>query len=685
MADHVSFLLVDDRPENLDVLEALLRREGLDILRAGSGPEALELLLVHDVALALLDVQMPDMSGFELAELMRGTARTRDVPIIFLTASGHDEERRFRGYEAGAVDFLEKPLDADILRQKADVFFRLDRQRRDLLRQRDALEASEARFRAIVESEVQILFRVDPSGAVLEAPGWTAVTGQPREALVGDGWLARIHPEDRAQAAALWAERPPTQKAPRVPYRVRTGAGTWRWFEGFAAAVRDDAGRITEWVGTAIDIHDRRAAEQALHQHQQELEQLVEERTAALLRAADEQRRAEEASRQAEKLAALGQLTGGVAHDFSNLLQVIASGVSLLARPKLTETRQAKVIEGMQAAVESARTLTGRLLAFARQQPLAPETFDLAQRLPALSGLLRSTLGAGIRVETDTAPDLWPIRCDPTQLEVALLNLAVNARDAMPRGGTLAIRASNTRLPAEGERAAGDYVLITVRDTGEGMPPAVLARAFEPFFTTKEVGKGTGLGLPQVFGFARQSEGEVRIESEPGRGTTVLICLPRATEAAAAARDRQAAASRGAVMETLRSSTGRTVLVVEDNEQAGDFAAQLLEELGYQTLRAGSGPEALEMLAELPEVDAVFSDIVMPGGVNGVQLSTWLRQRHPRLAVLLATGYSATLVAEGLPEGVEVLRKPYRLDDLASGLRRAFAAVAPEMSERALG
>jgi CheY-like chemotaxis protein len=299
-----------------------------------------------------------------------------------------------------------------------------------------------------------------------------------------------------------------------------------------------------------------------------------------------------------------------------------------------------------------------------------------------MSALLLRTLGAGIRVEVALSPDLWQVRCDPAQLEIALLNLSLNARDAMPKGGTLTVSAGNTRLAADGERAAGEYVSVAVRDTGTGMPPAVIARAFEPFFTTKEVGKGTGLGLPQVFGFARQSGGEVRIESEPGRGTSVTIHLPRATGTAPdATREVQPPEDSCAVMDALRNSAGQTVLVVEDNERAGDFAAQLLEELGYQTLRAGSGPEALEMLAEIPRVDALFSDVVMPGGMNGVQLAACVRETYPHVALLLATGYSATLVSDGLPKGVQVLRKPYRLDGFAAGLRNAFAAVVPTATE----
>jgi PAS domain S-box-containing protein len=678
MAEPVRFLLVDDRPENLDGLEALLRRDGLELLRAASGPEALELLLVHDFALALIDVQMPGMNGLELAELMRGTARTRHVPIIFLTAGGADEDRRFRGYEAGAVDFLEKPVDPHMLRHKAEVFFQLDRQRRDLLRQRDELEASEARFRAIVEAMPQIAFITQADGRVdFVSSRFREVTGLPPEAAFGDGWATALHPEDRDRCAEAWSAAVAAGTPYTIEQRLRTPDGGWRWFLTRAVPLRGPGGAVLRWFGTATDIAEIVAAREVKERQAEELERLVRERTHALLRAAEEQRRAEEASRQAEKLAALGQLTGGVAHDFNNLLQVVSSGAALLRRSGTREEQRDAVLDGMVAAVATARDLIARLLAFARRQPLAPETFDLAERLTRMSGLLAHTLGPRVRVEVDFAADLWPVHCDAAQLEVAILNLAVNARDAMPEGGTLTLEARNAALPAGSERPAGEHVCLAVRDTGEGMPPAVLARMFEPFFTTKEVGKGTGLGLPQVFGFAKQSGGEVRIESEQGRGTTVILHLPRAAAAPVAL-----AAAAGAVADGSRAPTGRTVLVIEDNRQAGDFAAQLLEELGYRTLRAASGVEARRMLASGLEVDAVFSDVVMPGGLSGVELAAGLRETHPHVAVLLATGYSAGFAA--VPKGVETLRKPYGLDDLAAGLRRASVAVAPARTEETI-
>ncbi|MCX7376086.1 MAG: ATP-binding protein [Alphaproteobacteria bacterium] len=442
------------------------------------------------------------------------------------------------------------------------------------------------------------------------------------------------------------------------------------WFRN--AVVRLDAERL------AISVQDmtaEHAARETLARSHAELEALVEARTAALLRAADETRRAEESARQHEKLAALGQLVGGVAHDFNNLLQVIGSGAALLRRPAITEARRAAVLEGMERAGETARELTGRLLAFARQQPLVPETFSLNARLVGMSALLRQTLGGAVQVETELAPDLWQVHADPGQMELAVLNLAVNARDAMPKGGRLLLRTRNTTLPATEGRQAGDYVCLDVVDVGIGMPPAVLSRALEPFFTTKEAGRGTGLGLPQVFGFTRQSGGDLRLESTPGQGTTVTIKLPRAAE--------DHGTGDATAIGSLRTPKGKSVLVVEDNEAAGEFAASLLEELGYQARTATTAVQALEMLREGTTVDAVFSDVVLPGGMSGNELAQALRARFPQVAVVLATGYGGQAAAVAPPPTVETLGKPYQLVELAAALERALARVEPEQLVKA--
>ncbi len=403
------------------------------------------------------------------------------------------------------------------------------------------------------------------------------------------------------------------------------------------------------------------------------LRELVEERTAALMREVEERHRAEEALHRGEKLQMIGQITGSIAHDFNNILQVVVGGVELLRRPKLTHEHHAIWLERIDKAAESAKLLINRLLIFARKETLQPKVFDLNERLAEMSELLGPTLGPNIRLENNFAPDLWPVMADPGQLEVAILNLAVNARDAMSlQGGVLTFQTSNVTLEATSERVAGDYIRLAVRDTGTGMSPAVMAQVFEPFFTTKGIGKGTGLGLAQVHGFARQSGGDVTAESAPGQGTTIFFNLlrPAAAELASAAKQE---GQRG--VGASRFGSGKTVLVVEDNLDLASLAVSMLEGHGYATESAANAAEALARLDAGDAVDCVFSDIVMPGPMNGLQLASMLRLRHPRLAVVLSTGYSQALTENGDQVVAEVLSKPYRGHELMAALDRAFSDI----------
>lgn len=332
------------------------------------------------------------------------------------------------------------------------------------------------------------------------------------------------------------------------------------------------------------------------------------------------------------------------------------------------------MLDGLGKAAESAKDLTSRLLSFARKQTLQPEAFDVNTRLESMSELLRQTLGSRIVVKTDFAADLWPAFADPSQLEVAVLNLAVNARDAMlPDGGTLTVQTHNAHLEATSERVKGEYICLAVKDTGQGMLPAVLARVFEPFFTTKGPETGTGLGLAQVHGFAKQSGGDIAVESVAGQGTTVTLHLARATTAQ---MDRPPAPVAEPDGVGIARTAGRTVLVVEDNPNVGSFAASMLEGLGYTTRLASNAAEAMDVLLEEDnQVSAVFSDVMMPGAFNGLQLANILRMRFPHIAVVLATGYSEVMAEWNGRAVAEVLRKPYRLDEVATALDRAFAAV----------
>jgi signal transduction histidine kinase len=385
--------------------------------------------------------------------------------------------------------------------------------------------------------------------------------------------------------------------------------------------------------------------------------------------------------RQAQKLEAVGQLTGGIAHDFNNLLTVILGGLETIRRrlpalPHTTDTaRIARAADMAVQSVESAATLTHRLLAFSRNQPLDPRVIAPDELIVSMMELLRRTLGERIELETRFSDNVWRVRADPNQLENVILNLAVNSRDAMPDGGRLTIETRNVlldesllkTLPEAG--AAGPYVLIGITDTGTGMDQTTLERAFEPFFTTKEAGRGTGLGLSQVYGFVRQSHGVVKIYSELGGGTSVKIYLPRHQESAA-----KAAGVPGKAAQVPRGA--ETILVVEDHEDLRYFDVQVLEDLGYKVIAAPDGPSAIKLLEMAGPIDLLFTDVVLPGRMNGRNLADAAMASAPGLKVLFTTGYTRdAIVTNGtLEEGVEVLPKPFTYKDLAAKVRQVLDA-----------
>jgi signal transduction histidine kinase len=380
-------------------------------------------------------------------------------------------------------------------------------------------------------------------------------------------------------------------------------------------------------------------------------------------------RQAEEQLRQSQKMKAIGQLTGGVAHDFNNLLTVILGNAEVLAEALGQDTRLTRLVQAIDRAAQRCAELTQRLLAFARRQALAPTAINLSALVTDMDAMLHRSLGEDIDIERKLAGDLWNAMADPGQVENALLNLALNARDAMPDGGRLTIETANVRL--DDHYAAknpgvvpGAYVMLAVSDTGIGMTPDVLKRAFEPFFTTKETGKGTGLGLSMVYGFAKQSGGHVNIYSEPGQGTTVRLYLPRTEE-------RPKVATTAAAITALDRGSGETVLVVEDDPVVRAFVVSQLKTNGYHVTAAHDGASALAMLEAHGPVDLLFTDVVMPGGMNGRQLAEEAKRRQPGLKVLFTSGYAeSVIVHQGkLDPGVSLLTKPYRIEDLLKKIR----------------
>ncbi len=480
-----------------------------------------------------------------------------------------------------------------------------------------------------------------------------------------NGW-APVHPDDIDGAVAQWQAALATGQPFTTEYRIRRHDGAFRWHLTRAVPIRDAAGAITRWIGTSADIEDQKSTEQALAELNATLERQVSERTGELMAA-------EATLRQSQKMEAVGQLTGGLAHDFNNLLTGITGSLELLdmrlAQGRFTEL--SRYIHTAQGAAKRAAALTHRLLAFSRRQTLDPKPTDVNRLVAGMDELIRRTMGPAIHIEAaggmETA-GLWPVLADPNQLENALLNLCINARDAMPGGGRLTIETENRTLD-EAEAGAldlepGDYVALGVGDTGCGMSADIIARAFDPFFTTKPIGEGTGLGLSMVYGFARQSGGQAKIVSEPGIGTKIHLYLPvyRGAETGADMLAPAGAIQRGA---------GETVLVVDDEPTVRMLVNEVLEELGYHALEAEDAAGGLKILQSGRRVDMLVTDVGLPGGMNGRQLADAALVARPDLKILFITGYAENAVfgERPLQPGMYIVTKPFALETLGRRIK----------------
>lgn len=475
--------------------------------------------------------------------------------------------------------------------------------------------------------------------------------------------LDAVHPDDALRMRAAVANAIETRSDYDIEYRVVWPDGSIRWVEIRAAATYADDGTPLRMSGVSQDVTERHRAAKELHRLNETLESRVAEEVAS-------RTLTEEALRQSQKLEAVGQLTGGVAHDFNNLLTIIKSSTELLKRPTLTEEKRLRYISAISDTVDRATKLTSQLLTFARRQALDPKIFDIGQCIDSITDMLRTIVGSRISIICETqCANAYMVEADVSQFETALVNMAVNARDAMDGEGTLTITLeSHDSVPKIRSHAGAEAPFIAVRisDTGSGIAPETLAQIFQPFFTTKQVGKGTGLGLSQVYGFAKQSGGDIDVASEVGVGTSFILYLPRAGAATPASN---APADKPAL--TAADGDGRRVLVVEDNIEVGAFSTQLLEDLGYHTVWAANGAEALTMLSDQPDAfDVVFTDVIMPG-ISGVELGLTIRRDHPDLPVVLTSGYSHVLAEEGR-HGFELLRKPYAADELSLILSRVL-------------
>ncbi len=638
-------VLADDNADMRDFVRRLLVNRGYDVEAVADGQAALDAIRANRPDLVLSDVMMPQLDGFGLLSAIRGDADLRNIPVLLLSARA-GEEARVGGVNAGADDYLTKPFSASELMARVDANVALARARREAIQTLQSLnetlevrvaERTRERDRVWRLSRALMLAATPDGTALATNPAWAETLGWDEAALGGRSLLDLVHPDDKATATEALESIANGCRTFQVDCRTRGRDGLYRYVEWNAVAEEG----IIYAVGR--DVTDAKAAAERL--------------------------------RQSQKMETIGQLTGGVAHDFNNLLTVIIGNIETIRRhiehmDDALASRLRRASDQAMRGADRAATLTQRLLAFSRRQPLDPKPIDANRLILGMSDLFNRTLGEHVAVETVVGVRLWLAHADPNQLENALLNLAVNARDAMPKGGKLTIETCNVYLDERytssvSELSPGQYVQIAVSDTGTGMSKELSAQAFEPFFTTKDVGHGTGLGLSQVYGFVKQSGGHVKIYSELGEGTTVKIYLPRLVGAEVPQEpDEQR-------QEAPPGDLGEMVLVVEDDDDVRAYSVEALRDLGYRVCEAPNGATALRVLKNEPRIRLLFTDVGLPGGMNGRQLADAARALSPRLLVLFTTGYARNAIVHGgrLDPGVHLITKPFSYDELAAKVR----------------
>ncbi|HWA90346.1 MAG TPA: PAS domain S-box protein [Rhizomicrobium sp.] len=586
------------------------------------------------------------------------------VPVVSRTGEvvgglffGHPEPARFSAeheklalgiaaHAAIAIDNARLYRAAEIeieRRKKVEAALRGDAEHREAETEHalSQLRDSERNFRLLVQSVTDYaIYMLGPDGTVASwNAGAARIKGYDAEEIVGHNYAQFFTEEDLARGVPQRALKVAGEQGryESEGWRLRKD-GSRFWALAVIDAVRDEKGRLIGFAKITRDMTERREAQLQLDRTQRQLFQ-------------------------AQKMEAIGHLTGGVAHDFNNLLMIVSGQVQLM-RLRAKEPKDIRALDAIEQAAASGASLTRQLLTFARRQTLHRISIDLDERLKAFRDLLTSSVGGAVKLEIEVEPGTWPVETDPGELELALVNIAVNARDAMPGGGSLSVRARNVVLDANGAvPLTGEFVALSLTDTGVGIAPETLAKVFEPFFTTKEVGKGTGLGLSQVYGFARQSEGDVHVTSQEGQGTTVTLYLPRAHGAA------QPVVAPQPVGEALRGKGA--ILLVEDNPEVGEVSRLLLEQLGYHVVRADRPAAACEILRGRDDILLVLSDIVMPGDMDGLALARAIRERYASLPVLLATGYSSA--AERVGGEFPIIRKPYDYNALGLAVKLALS------------
>ncbi|MBN8926211.1 MAG: hypothetical protein BGO51_15495 [Rhodospirillales bacterium 69-11] len=678
-------LVADDNADMRDYVRRLL--SGHYVVEAvPDGAAALDAIRRAPPDLVLSDVMMPRLDGFGLLAAIRADRALRDLPVILLSARA-GEEARVEGLDAGADDYLTKPFAARELQARVAATLSMARLRREAA---EAVRARTVELEMLLDTvPVGVWFTYDPEARHVQANQTAArlfrMPAGANPSLSAPEDERPEHFQVLREGVVLPAHLQPMQRAARgehVPaeeLEIRFQDETGLFLLVQARPILRPDGSVAGALCVGTDVTGQKRHAQALRALNDALELRVLERTRALseaneqlLAAMEERERAEESLRHSQKMEAVGQLTGGIAHDFNNLLTGIAGSLELL-QARAAQGRFGEIdryVAAARGAADRAAALTHRLLAFSRRQTLAPKPVNANRLVAGMEELIRRSIGPAITLEVVKAGGLWTTLCDPNQLENALLNLAINARDAMPEGGRLTIETENAyldqRAAAERDVSPGQYVGVHVTDTGVGMPPDVIARAFDPFFTTKPLGQGTGLGLSMIYGFVRQSGGQVRIYSEPGQGTSVKLYLPR--HFGEVALEPEPAPPQN---EAPRMPSNETVLVVDDEPTIRMLVIEVLDALGYVALEAADGPSGMRHLLSDARIDLLVTDVGLPGGMNGRQLADAARVRRPDLKVLFITGYAENAVmGNGLLEpGMQVIAKPFAMEVLATRIR----------------
>jgi len=606
--------------------------------------------------LILADHALPTFDGEAALEIARTMAP--HVPFVFVSGT-LGEDVAVEAMRRGATDYVVKQrldrLPLVVERALAEAAERAERRRAEA-----ALKDSEANFETLVHAMPQLCWRADADGYInWYNQRWYDYTGTTPAEVEGWGWESVHDPRILPEVKERWSRSIATGEAFEMTFPLRGADGEYRLFLTRGEPIRNEAGELVRWLGTNTDVSTQQATEEKLRRLTETLESRVVEAIAQ--REAVHTRFSE-----LQKMETIGQLTGGVAHDFNNLLTPIVGNLDLLRRRHEGDDRSQRLLSGALQAADRAKTLVQRLLAFARRQVLETRAVDTAALAEGMIDLIHRSIGPRVVIDVRADNDVVAARVDPGQLELALLNLAVNARDAMPGGGTLTISISEQHVGPDHPAALrhGSYVKLEVADTGIGMDAATLARAIEPFYSTKGIGKGTGLGLSMVHGLAAQSGGALLLHSEPGQGTRAEIWLPAAST--------RADGSGATVAGPSRHTRSLCVLVVDDEELVRLGTAEILHDLGHRVVEAASGSQALELLRAGTAPDMVITDYLMPG-MTGTELAAEIRRERPQLPILLATGY-ANLAGDEMAS-LPLLTKPFRQAEVAARIADLMTTV----------